>query len=156
MDFETLLRTMTSAAAEGQGEQAAACFTRDGVYHDVFYGAFQGRRNIADMIENYFHRDGENFRWDLFDPLRDGALGYARYVFSYDSKLPEAAGKRALFEGVCIVRLKHDLIADYREVANAAVGLSLMGFPPDRLAKFLAREAKSLAERPESAPHLRG
>jgi hypothetical protein len=128
--------------------------TQDGIYHDCFYGSFQGRHNIADLIENHFHRDGENFIWDLHDPVCDGEIGYVRYVFSYTSKLEESKGKRSLFEGVCICRMKDGLLSAYREVANSGTGLQLMGFTPARLAKFLAREAKELVGRTESLHHL--
>jgi hypothetical protein len=119
----------------------------------VFYGAFQGRDAIVDMIENHFHRDGSDFRWDLHDPVDDGELGYARYVFSYQSKLPDAAGKRVLFEGVAIVRLRDGLIADYREVAEVGTGLAMMDFAPDRIAKFFTKQARELVNRPEAAGH---
>ena len=155
MDFAKLMQGLADAAAKGDGRAAAALFTEDGVYHDVFYGAFEGRGRIAEMIEDYFHRDAKNFRWDMHDAVSTGDLGYARYVFSYESKLPEAEGKRVLFEGVSIVRLKDGLIQDYREVANAAVGLHTLGFAPERVAKFLGREASELAGRAESAGHLK-
>ena len=128
MSFAELIGRMTTAAAAGDGAGVAACFTEDGVYHDVFYGAFAGSE-IVGMIENYFHRDGENFRWDIYDPVDNGNVGYARYVFSYDSKLDEFAGKRALFEGVAVCQLKGGLIESYTEVANAATGLATVRCP---------------------------
>lgn len=153
-DFRALLDAFAAAAVAGDGARFAALFTEDGCYHDVFYGTFRGRAAIADMIENRFHRDAEKFRWDLHDPVRDGELGYARYVFSYDSKLAGSEGKRVLFEGVSIFRLAGDKIRDYREVANAAPGLLSLGFAPERVAKFLARQARELAERPEARGHV--
>jgi ketosteroid isomerase-like protein len=153
--FRVLLDAFAAAAVAGDGKRLAALFTENGCYHDVFYGMFQGRAAIADMIENRFHRDAENFRWDLHDPVRDGALGYARYVFSYDSKLAGSEGKRVLFEGVSIFRLSGEKIRDYREVANAGPGLVALGFAPERVAKFLAREGRELAERPEARGHVR-
>ena len=86
MDFTNLISEMTRAAVRGDGRAARACFTENGVYHDCFYGAFQGDA-IIDLIERYFHRDAGSFIWDIHDPLSDGRLGYARYVFSYESKL---------------------------------------------------------------------
>ncbi|GIS88693.1 MAG: hypothetical protein CM1200mP18_14030 [Gammaproteobacteria bacterium] len=55
-------------------QRSPDCFTADGVYHDVFYGNFTGR-DIARMIEDYFHRDGENFRWDIFEPVEKAEYG---------------------------------------------------------------------------------
>jgi len=153
MGFSELISRMTQAAVRGDGAAVAACFTPDGVYHDVFYGAFRGP-DIADMIENRFHRDAENFRWDLFDPVDDGRTGYVRYVFSYDSKLDGSKGRRAIFEGVAVCTLENGLIASYGEVANAATGLVCLGFPPERLAKFLGRQTEDLKGRDEAAGHL--
>ena len=152
MEFLELIRTMTTAACRGDGAGVAACFAPDGVYHDVFYGAFTGAE-IVGMIEDHFHRDGEDFRWDVHDPVSDGTMGYARYVFSYRSKLPEYAGSRSCFEGVAVCRLQDGLIAEYQEVANAAMGLSLIGFPDARLAKFVAKEARDLLARDEATLH---
>lgn len=152
MAFAQLIARMTQAAVRGDGAAVAACFTPDGVYHDVFYGAFRGAE-IAEMIEERFHRDGKDFRWDIFDPVDDGETGYARYVFSYDSKIAGAEGRRAIFEGVAICRLDGDRIASYSEVANAATGLVCLGFPPERLAKFLARQTDALKARDEASAH---
>ena len=148
MSFAALIERMTQAACRGDGAGVGACFTESGVYHDVFYGPFEGPAAIAEMIDNHFHRDGENFRWDLFDPVDDGIMGYARYLFSYDSKMAGSAGRRSLFEGVGIARL-----AEYHEVTTAATGLSMMGFAPEKIAKFAARQARGLTERAEAADH---
>ena len=150
-----LLDAFTKAVAAGDGAGFAALFTEDGCYHDVFYGAFRGRAAIADMLENRFHRDAGNFRWDMHDPVRDGEIGYARYVFSYDSKLAGAEGRRVVFEGVSIFGLSGDRIKDYREVANVGPGLVALGFAPERIAKILGRQAAELAARPEAGGHGR-
>ncbi len=152
MQFAELITRMTAAVCRGDGAAVAACFTPDGIYHDCFYGAFRGPA-IADMVERYFHRDATDFRWDVHAPVSDGRIGYARYVFSYESKMAEAAGRRAVFEGVSICRLRDGLIASYREVANSLVGLACLGFAPERIAKLAAREARELAARPEAARH---
>ncbi len=153
MDFPGLMRALAESVMAADGARFASLFTEDAVYHDVFYGAFRGRDAIRDMLENRFHRDAANFRWDFHDPVSDGKTGYARYVFSYDSRLPDAAGKRGMFEGVSIVRLKDGLIRDYSEVANAGPGLARLGFAPERLEKILSRMAGELAGRDEAAGH---
>lgn len=154
MTFAGLIQQVIEAACRGDGGGVTACFTPGGVYHDVFYGSFRGRDEIVRMIEGCFHRDGSEFRWDLHDPVEAGGTGYARYVFSYRSLLKGSEGRRAVFEGVAICRLEDGLIADYREVANAATGLSLMGFDDARLARFVARQAAELTARGETAAHL--
>ena len=154
MSFAGLIQQMIEAACRGNGAGVAACFAPDGVYHDVFYGSFRGRAEIARMIDEHFHRDGSEFRWDVHDPVEADGIGYVRYVFSYASKLEGCEGRRAVFEGVAICRLQDGLIADYREVANAATGLHLMGFPDARLARFVARQAAELIARKEAVGHL--
>lgn len=153
MPFAELIATMTSAAAKGRGADVAACFTADGVYHDVFYGDFQGPAAIADLIENHFHRDAEAFRWDVHEPSETGAIGYARYAFSSRSKLKGCEGKRGAFEGVAVCQLQDGLIADYSEVANAATGLWMIGFGAEGVAKFIDSEAAHLMARDEMADH---
>jgi ketosteroid isomerase-like protein len=153
MKFADLIRRLGAAAVLGDGAGVAACFTPDGVYHDVFYGSFKGPDAIADMIENRFHRDAEDFRWDMHDPVEANGVGYARYVFSYRSKLPGHEGRRAVFEGVAVCRLRDGLIADYSEVANAVTGLSMLGFEVERIGKFAARQARELCARGESEGH---
>jgi hypothetical protein len=154
MDFPELLQTMTAAAVRGDGAAVRACFVPDGVYDDCFYGAFHGDA-IVDMIEGFFHRDAGNFRWDLHGPVSDGRTGYARYVFSYESRLPEAAGRRAGFEGVAICTLRDGLIERYHEVANSLVGLHALGFAPERLARRAARESTAFFAREEAREHRR-
>ncbi len=156
MDFANLVAQLADAASRGDGGAIAALFAEDGVYHDVFYGEFKGRDAIKIMIEDYFHHDAENFAWDFHDPVCQGDIGYARYVFSYDSKLPDFAGKRSVFEGISIIRLRDGLITDYREVANGAVGLTMLGFPPERVAKILAKQGRELTGRAEAARHVKG
>jgi len=153
MTFDTLIRQMTQAASRGDGNAVASCFTDDGVYHDVFYGSFRGQE-IADLIENYFHRDGENFVWDIHQPVRQGDIGYARYVFSYDSRLPQARGRRGIFEGVAICHLQEDLITRYREVATAASGLYLLGFSAKSIHRFVKHDTENLLDRPETVGHI--
>lgn len=153
--FGSLIRRMGEAVCAGDFAGAAACFTADGIYDDEFYGRFAGRAEIARLFAEHFHRDGENFRWSFHEPVSDGAVGYARYVFSWNSKLPEAAGARAVFEGVSICRLEGSLIAHYREVAATQTARHMMGFPPQRLARLVARETERLLARPGVSPHLK-
>jgi ketosteroid isomerase-like protein len=154
MSTAAMLRQFCDAVEGRDGRRFAGLFCEDGVYHDVFYGAFVGRQKIAEMIDDWFYRTATDFRWDMHDPVSDGRMLYARYTFSYKSLLPEANGARAMFEGVTIMRLTDGLIAEYREVANTGTGFVDMKFAPERIAKILAREAAALKARPEMARHL--
>src|SRR5882757_3496853 len=154
MNISAMLRAFCDAVEQHEGAAFAALFTEDGVYHDVFYGPFAGRAKIAEMIDDWFYRTACDFRWDMHDPVSDGKTLYARYTFSYCSTLPEAKGARAMFEGVAIMRLRDDKIAEYHEVANTATGFVDMNFAPERIAKIFAKQGAVLKARPEMQRHL--
>jgi ketosteroid isomerase-like protein len=154
MDATALLRAFCDAVEQRDGHSFAALFTEDGVYHDVFYGAFEGRVKIADMVDDWFYRTAEDFRWDMHTPVSDGTTLYARYTFSYRSKLPEANGGRAMFEGVAIMTLRDGKIVSYHEVANTAPAFVDLHFAPERIAKIVAKQGEALKARPEMARHL--
>jgi ketosteroid isomerase-like protein len=155
VNVPAMLRTFCDAVERRDGKAFAALFTEDGVYHDVFYGAFEGRAKIAGMIDDWFYRTATDFRWDMHAPVTDGTTLYARYTFSYRSLLPEAKGARAMFEGVAIMTLRGGLIAEYHEVANTAPAFVAMNFAPERIAKIVAKQGAALKARPEMARHLK-
>ena len=154
MDVEAMLRDFCDAVARRDGKAFPALFTQDGVYHDVFYGEFAGRERIAQMIDDWFYRTATDFRWRMHDPISDGATLYARYTFSYRSKLPEANGARVMFEGVAIMTLREGRIASYREVANTIPAFVAMNFAPERIVKLAARQDNELRARDEMKVHL--
>ena len=154
MDVSALLKDFTTAVERRDGKSFASLFTEDGVYHDVFYGAFKGREKIAGMIDDWFYRTATDFRWDMHDPVSDGEMLYARYTFSYRSTLPEAEGARAMFEGVAIMRLRDGKITEYHEVANTAPAFVDLKFAPERIAKIVAKQGAALKARPEMKRHL--
>jgi len=153
MPFKQLIEAMTQAAVRGDGRAVAECFTEDGVYHDVFYGSFKGSQ-IADLIDNYFHRDATDFIWDLYDPVETDGVGYVRYVFSYASKLEGKEGVRAGFEGVSICKIREGRIAEYKEVALAACSLHMLGMEDQKVARFVSKEAQEFCGRNETAHHF--
>ena len=154
MPFQKLLRDFCRAVEQRDGKGFASLFTEDGVYHDVFYGACEGREKIAGLIDDWFYRTAEDFRWDMHDPVSDGHTLYARYTFSYRSTLPEAEGARAMFEGVAIMQLRDGKIAEYHEVANTAPAFVDIKFAPERIAKIVAKQGAALKARPEMKRHL--
>ena len=154
MDIVTMLRSFCDAVERQDGKAFATLFTEDGVYHDVFYGAFAGREKIAEMIDDWFYRTATDFRWDMHDPVSDGTTLYARYTFSYRSTLPEAKGARAMFEGVAIMTLSDGMIVSYHEVANTAPAVVDLNFAPERIAKIAAKQGAALKARPEMKRHL--
>ena len=154
MNTEELLRAFCDAVEQRNGKAFADLFVEDGVYHDVFYGAFTGRTEIAAMIDEVFYRTATDFRWDMHSPLSDGKQLYARYTFSYRSTLPEANGARVMFEGVAMMELRDGKIVSYHEVANTAPAFVDMNFAPERIARIFAKQGASLRARPEMQRHL--
>ena len=155
MNARAMLAQFTHAVERHDGQAFAQLFAEDGVYHDVFYGAFKGRARIAELIDVWFYKTARDFKWDMLDPLSDGHTLYARYLFSYISTLPEAAtgGKRVGFEGVACMKLRDGLIVEYHEVANTAPALVRLGFAPERVAKIMARQGDELWQRDEATAH---
>lgn len=140
--FETLLSRMTSAICRGDAEGAAACFAPDGVYHDGFYGEFKGRAEIVRMLRELFYRDARDFEWKLSGAVSDGRTGYARYEFSYVSKLAGSEGKKAGFAGICCCELGAGLIRHYSEIFDRAPVLAQLGFADARILKTVRRWAQ--------------
>jgi ketosteroid isomerase-like protein len=156
MNLTAMLRAFCDAVEQRNGNAFAALFTEDGVYHDVFYGAFSGHAAIADMVDDRFYRTATDFRWDMHAPVSDGETLYARYTFSYRSTLPEAKGARAMFEGVAIMKLRDGKILGYHEVANTAPAFVELNFAPERIARIVAKQGAELKARPEMKRHLAG
>jgi len=142
--FPELLETFARAVESGDGTALAALFAEDGVYDDVFYGAFQGRRAIAAMLEGLFHRDGKDFRWEFSSPVREGSRGYADWLFSYTSTTKHCAGRRIIFDGVSVFDMADGLIARYRDVCNGCVPLAQMGTPATVMDSMIAKWQRSL------------
>ena len=73
-EFAMLLGDFTRAAESGDGARFANHFTEDAVYYDYIYGPHRGRADIAHMMQHLFHRDATDYRWEMFDPVFDGAM----------------------------------------------------------------------------------
>jgi hypothetical protein len=129
-------------------------FTEDGVYADEFFGAHRGRDAIAAMLRR-FHDTGSDYRWDFFDPVSDGGTGYARFRFSYRSRLPESAGRPVMFEGISWFRLaENGLIVHYGEAFDRGVALVQLGFPAERIRRIVEKAAAAQNAAPEARAHL--
>jgi len=139
--FQDVLVQFTAAVEAGDGVALGALFTSDGIYTDTFYGAFDGREAIRDMLENHFWRDADAFFWNMRDAVFDGRQGYARWRFGYTSRLPESDGRDVAFEGMGRFEIADGLIRRYDEVFDAGMALVQLGMPAGRIAKILARLA---------------
>jgi hypothetical protein len=153
-DFSALLDRLTAAAEAGDAEAFAECFTPDAVYHDYVYGDHRGRAEIAHMMSALFHRDASDYRWEMFDPVCAGDLGYAWSLSTFLSEVPEFAGRRVVIDGMSRFELTGGLISDYSESVNGGVAMVQLGVAPQRMQKVLQRWARQLQERPATAAFL--
>jgi ketosteroid isomerase-like protein len=152
-EFETMLSRFAGAVAANDGVGLAALFAPDGVYDDGFYGEFAGRAAIAKMLQ-HFHDTGTNFRWDFFDALSDGKGGYARYRFSYASRMPGSEGKPVVFEGTSHFVFRDGLIARYSEVFDRGLALAQQDFAPERIKRVLMKFAEKQNATAGAQDHL--
>jgi hypothetical protein len=152
--FADLLAAFTQAIVANDGAGLGALFTEDGVYEDEFFGAHRGRAAIASMLTR-FYDTGSDYRWDFFDPVSDGATGYARFRFSYRSVLPESDGRPVMFEGISQFLLaENGLIAHYSEAFDRGVALVQLGFPAERIRRIVEKAAAAQNATPEARAHL--
>lgn len=156
MDLLATLKNFAAAVEKNDGAGLADLFTADGVYDDYFFGPSKpGPAGIAEMLA-HFHEGGKNFKWEFFDPVATGKLGYASYRFSYDSTLPDAKGARVVFEGISRFELEGPRIKRYSEVFDRGLALAQLDFAPERLKKVALKYAKQLKAQPQIKSHLQG
>lgn len=152
--FTDLLAAFAAAVVANDGAGLGALFAPDGVYVDELFGAHHGGAAIAAMLQR-FHDTGRDYRWDFVDPVSDGATGYARFRFSFASRLPECEGRPVVFEGISQFHFTdHGLIARYSEAFDRGVALVQLGFPAERIRRVVEKAAGSLTANPEVRPHL--
>ena len=153
-EFARLLNAFTLSAESGDGARFAGHFTVDAIYYDYIYGPHQGRAAIADMMQNLFHRDAADYRWEMFDPVFDGVMGYAWSISSFTSKIPQFKGQHVVIDGMSRFLVRDGLIAEYRESVNGGVAMAQLGVDPDRMSKVFTRWTGWLKERPETVDYL--
>lgn len=153
-EFARLLESLTRAAESGDGARFAAHFTEDATYHDYIYGPHIGRAEIATMMQDLFHRDAADYRWEMFDPVCNGDLGYAWSLSSFTSTVPDFRGERVVIDGMSRFVLRGELIAEYRESVNGGVAMAQLGVAPERMAKVFRKWSGWLQHRPETQDYL--
>ena len=153
-EFALLLNDFTLSAESGDGARFAKHFTEDGIYYDYIYGAHQGRADIAHMMQDLFHRDAADYRWEMFDPVFDGRQGYAWSLSSFTSKIEQFKGQRVVIDGMSRFIIRDGLIAEYRESVNGGVAMAQLGVEPVRMTKVFKRWTGWLKERPETTDYL--
>ena len=95
MNTTAMLLAFCDAVEQRNGAAFAALFTEDGIYHDVFYGAFAGRAKIAEMIDDWFYRTAADFRWDMHTPSAMGrrSMHATRSAIAHCCRKPTARAR---------------------------------------------------------------
>ena len=153
-EFASVLNEFTLSAESGDGVRFAGHFSADAIYYDYIYGAHKGRAEIAHMMQDLFHRDAADYRWEMFDSVFDGNCGYAWSLSSFTSKIPQFAGQHVVIDGISRFIVRDGLIAEYRESVNGGVAMAQLGVAPDRMTKVFRRWTGWLKERPETVDYL--
>ena len=153
-EFAALLNDFTLSAESGNGARFAGHFSEDAIYYDYVYGAHKGRADIAHMMQDLFHRDAADYRWEMFDPVFDGEKGYAWSLSSFRSKIPQFEGRRVVIDGISRFLVRDGLIAEYRESVNGGVAMAQLGVGSDRMTKVFERWTGWLKERPETVDYV--
>jgi len=151
--FPDLLAAFAAAVVANDGAGLGVLFTPDGVYVDELFGAHHGRPAIAAMLQR-FHDTGRDYRWEFIDPVSDSSTGYARFRFSFASRLPECDGRPVVFEGISQFRFERGLIARYTEAFDRGVALVQLGFPAERIRRIVEKAATALIASPEAQAHI--
>ena len=144
--FENVTHELTQSVCNNDGENLANLFADDGVYHDYIYGSFKGKKNIKLMLNNYFHRDAKNFFWKMSDHIFREDIGYAKYMFTFTSKIPEYLGKKVVVSGISFFRFKFNCIVEYSESVNGGIAMAQLGVKPEKMQKVFLKWFKRSLE----------
>lgn len=139
MEFSELVARFTATVEQADFKGFGELFTEDAVYWDGFYGPLEGRAAIEEMLRDHFHGSGTGYKWKMEEPVYSEPIGYARYIFSYDSTIPDYEGIHVVFEGMSQFTIRDGRIACYREVFDRGVPLTQLGYAPERIGKSLKR-----------------
>jgi hypothetical protein len=90
----------------------------------------------------------------MFDPVFDGRLGYAHWLFSYSSTFEDSAGTRVAFDGMSRFDIADGLIQSYDEVFSAGEPFVQLDMAPDRIEKILSRMTARKLERAKVTRHM--
>jgi len=154
MDFAELVERFAAAAASGDADGLADLFTPHGTYDDYFFGPQTGRAAIKAMLA-HFAEGGRDFRWEFFDPVAAGDIGYGSYRFSFTSTRPEAKGARVVFDGIGRFDLEGGRIRRYSEVFDRGMALAQQAFEPERLSNIGIKYATAMKAKPEWTEHAK-
>ena len=137
--FEEITQKLTQSVCNNDGDSLANLFAEQGVYHDYIYGSFKGKKNIKLMLNDFFHRDAKKFYWEMSDHIFRDDMGYAKFLFTFTSKIPEYLGKKVVVSGISFFRFKFNLIVEYSESVNGGIAMVQLGVKPEKMQKVFLK-----------------
>lgn len=155
-DFAEKLQCFARAVEQQDGKAFGALFTEGAVYHDAIYGAIHGREAIATMMARDWYKDGDQWLWDMHEPVCDSQRGYVRYVASFRSINRFSDGNRVVAVGVGMFTFKDGLFDTYHEIANGTPALWDLNVRGEHLQNVVQRIADAQRASPSLADHYRG
>ena len=128
-------------------------FTEDDVYEAAFSKSIAGGRRSPPCCSAFTIPEAA-ISGSLSIRSADGVIGYARFRFSYISRLPESMGQPVLFEGISCFRFRGTLIARCGEGFDRGVALAQLDFPAERIKRIVQKAAAAQNQLPEARRHL--
>ena len=98
------------------------------------------------MLNDYFHRDAKNLFWKMSDHIFREDIGYAKYMFTFTSKIPEYLGKKVVVSGISFFRFKFNSIVEYSESVNGGIAMVQLGVKPEKMQKVFLKWFKRSLE----------
>lgn len=154
MQFQALMHEIRDAVVAYDGRRLAELFTEDGYYLEPLHGLFRGQAEVKRLVEEVFKSTIDRIRWEIVDPICDGDIGYARWIFSFASKRPGLEGKRVALVGMSHVELADGRIKAYREVYDVGMAFAQLGLPPAASSDFYKKKVEAMVAEPSVATHL--
>ncbi|HEX2173873.1 MAG TPA: nuclear transport factor 2 family protein [Dehalococcoidia bacterium] len=135
MADEALAREFTTRFVRCDVPGLVDMFTPNAVYHDVFYGTFEGHDAIRGMFETFFQA-GKDYVWEWTKLIagRDAIAGEGHFGFTSTQN-----GKVARFDLVSIFEVEGGKIAGYREYFDFGRALLQTGVDPAAVGKIIQR-----------------
>ncbi len=115
------------------------CFTRDAVYHDLFYGAARGHDELRDLFARMY-REGEDHRWTMTRVLRGPDRTVGEWDFAFTVRAPmRGHGCRLDFSGISVFdTTAGGSCRTYREYFDRGAALYALGITPEAVGRIIA------------------
>ena len=94
------------------------------------------------MLSDYFHRDCEDFFWEMYDHALENNLGYVKYRFSFISKIPDYKGRKVVIPGIGCFEFENEFIKNYSEAVNGGLAMVQLGVNPLKMEKVFLKWLK--------------